>query len=65
YDNPADGPDGWPLRKQELAAYVFDGSHSIIVANVIREHMDWLGRQFNLHHERKYASEKESHLHCQ
>ena len=38
YDNPADGPDGWPLRKHELAAYVFDGTHSIIGLQEVLHH---------------------------
>ncbi|MFM7233607.1 MAG: endonuclease/exonuclease/phosphatase family protein [Flavobacteriales bacterium] len=48
FDNPADGPDGWPLRKQELAAYVFDGSHSII------------GFQEVLHHQLLYLDSMQS-----
>jgi endonuclease/exonuclease/phosphatase family metal-dependent hydrolase len=42
YDNPADGPNAWPLRKAELGAYVFDGSHAII------------GLQEVLHHQLSY-----------
>jgi endonuclease/exonuclease/phosphatase family metal-dependent hydrolase len=38
YDNPADGPNAWSIRKAELAAYIFDGSHSIVGLQEVLHH---------------------------